>query len=77
MDENFTAWRYGHALMVQRMIGTKIGTGGSSGHEYLRRTAESHGVFRDLTNLSTYFIPRSELPELPEDVRRAMGFRLE
>ena len=36
VDEPLTLWRYRHALMVQRMIGVKIGTGGSSGHDYLR-----------------------------------------
>jgi tryptophan 2,3-dioxygenase len=31
IDESLALWRYRHALMVQRMIGVKIGTGGSSG----------------------------------------------
>lgn len=75
IDENFTKWRYRHALMVLRMIGTKVGTGGSSGHEYLRRTAEQHKVFGDLFSLSTFYIPRSALPNLPPEVQRAMDFR--
>lgn len=75
IDENFTTWRYRHALMVLRMIGTKIGTGGSSGHDYLRQAAERNKVFTDLVNLATYFIPRSALPELPPDVARTMGFQ--
>ncbi|MFQ5650401.1 MAG: tryptophan 2,3-dioxygenase family protein [bacterium] len=74
IDEMLTAWRYRHALMVQRMLGTKIGTGGSSGHQYLKATAESHKIFADLTNLSTFLIPRSELPELPETLRKNLGF---
>lgn len=74
IDELWTIWRYRHALMVQRMIGTKIGTGGSSGHEYLKTTAENHKVFNDLFNLSTFFIPRSTLPPLPPDVERTLGF---
>ena len=74
IDELLTAWRHRHALMVQRMIGSKVGTGGSSGHHYLRVVAESHKVFTDLTNLSTFLIPRSELPELPEELRRNLGF---
>lgn len=32
IDEWLSTWRYRHALIVHRMIGTKIGTGGSSGH---------------------------------------------
>jgi tryptophan 2,3-dioxygenase len=75
IDETMTSWRYRHALLVQRMIGRKVGTGGSSGHEYLRRTAEQHRVFADLFALSTFFIPRSQLPALPEELRRAMGYR--
>lgn len=75
IDESLATWRYRHALMVQRMIGHKVGTGGSSGHSYLRQAAERHQVFSDLFALSTYFIPRSRLPALPEDVRRAMGYR--
>lgn len=75
VDENVTKWRYRHALMALRMIGRKIGTGGSSGHDYLRQTAEQHRVFTDLFSLSTFFIPRSALPALPPTVRQAMGFR--
>jgi tryptophan 2,3-dioxygenase len=74
IDETLTFWRYRHALMVERMIGRKIGTGGSSGHTYLRTTAERHRVFGDLFQLSTFLIPRSSLPELPADVRRRLGF---
>jgi tryptophan 2,3-dioxygenase len=74
IDETLTFWRYRHALMVERMIGRKIGTGGSSGHAYLRSTAERHRIFSDLFQLSTFLIPRSSLPELPADVRRRLGF---
>jgi len=74
IEESLTLWRYRHALMVQRMIGVKIGTGGSSGHDYLRRTVDAHRVFADLFQLSTYLIPRSALPPLPPDVQSQMGF---
>ncbi len=75
MDELLTLWRYRHALMAQRMLGMKMGSGGSSGHDYLAHTARAHRVFGDLFKLSTFMIPRSELPELPEDVAQSMGFR--
>ncbi|HEY3250690.1 MAG TPA: tryptophan 2,3-dioxygenase family protein [Ignavibacteria bacterium] len=74
MDELFTEWRYRHALMVQRMIGSKIGTGGSSGHQYLTSTVDKHRIFTDLFNLSTYLIPRSALPKLPEELVSQMDF---
>jgi len=38
LDEGFQEWRYRHVKMVERTIGTKQGTGGSSGVEYLRET---------------------------------------
>jgi tryptophan 2,3-dioxygenase len=75
VDELLTLWRYRHALMVQRMIGVKIGTGGSAGHDYLRDTAASHRIFSDLFRLSTYLIPRSRLPKLPREVEGAMGYK--
>ncbi|NND71729.1 MAG: tryptophan 2,3-dioxygenase [Rhodothermales bacterium] len=76
IDELFARWRHRHALMVSRMIGSKIGTGGSSGHNYLSKVAEHNRVFTDLFNLSTLYIPRSELPELPKAVVEKMGFSL-
>ncbi|MFI5145497.1 MAG: tryptophan 2,3-dioxygenase family protein, partial [Ignavibacteria bacterium] len=74
MDELFTTWRYRHVLMVHRMIGLKVGTGGTSGHEYLMSTVEKHRVFIDLFNISTYLIPRSALPQLPGEVENQLGF---
>jgi tryptophan 2,3-dioxygenase len=75
VDETLTTWRYRHALMVSRMIGGRIGTGGTSGGDYLRETAEKHRVFTDLFNLSTFLIPRSALPKLPPEVERKMSFQ--
>jgi len=69
IDEKFTTWRYRHSIMVQRILGTKIGTGGSSGHEYLKSTTERNRAFIDLFNLSTFLIPRSMTPELPESIK--------
>ncbi|MBV1911031.1 MAG: tryptophan 2,3-dioxygenase [Kangiellaceae bacterium] len=74
VDELFTQWRHRHTVMVHRMIGAKIGTGGSSGHDYLSKTTQNNRFFRELFNLSTYLIPRSELPQLPEELERDMGF---
>jgi len=74
VDENLSLWRYRHALMVNRMIGSKIGTGGSSGQEYLQRTVQAHRIFADYFNLSTFLVPRSMLPPLPEALQRELGF---
>jgi tryptophan 2,3-dioxygenase len=62
------------ALMVHRMVGTKIGTGGSSGHQYLLGTVERNKIFSDLYNLSTFLISRSSLPVLPPEMERRLGF---
>lgn len=75
IDELFTTWRYRHAQMVLRMLGKKIGTGGSSGHEYLLKTAFKHQIFTDLHNISTLLIPRSELPELPDYLLKELGYQ--
>lgn len=72
IDEKFTTWRYRHAMMVQRILGTKIGTGGSSGHDYLRSTTERNRVFLDLFNLATFLIPKNMRPQLPEKIAREL-----
>ena len=53
-DEGLQEWRYRHVKMVERTIGYKQGTGGSSGVDYLKRTLHRQ-IFPDLWQL------RSEL----------------
>ena len=36
LDESFTLWRKTHAVMVHRTIGSKVGTGGSAGFNFLK-----------------------------------------
>ena len=52
LDEGLQEWRYRHVKMVQRTIGTKGGTGGSSGAEYLATTL-NRPVFPDLWAIRT------------------------
>jgi tryptophan 2,3-dioxygenase len=47
LDEGFQEWRYRHVKMVERTIGSKSGTGGSSGAQYLRTTL-GRNLFPDL-----------------------------
>jgi tryptophan 2,3-dioxygenase len=47
LDEGVQEWRYRHVKMVERTIGAKPGTGGSSGAEYLRNTV-GRNLFPDL-----------------------------
>jgi len=49
-DELFALWRLRHVLMVERQIGSKTGTGGSSGASYLRSTLDRR-FFPDLWEL--------------------------
>ena len=75
IDELLTTWRYRHVMMVQRMIGVKLGTGGSSGYYYLKSTlSDNYKVFLDLFHLSTYLIPNSQLPVLSDEVKKSLGF---
>jgi tryptophan 2,3-dioxygenase len=52
-DEYFSLWRSHHILMVERMVGTKRGTGGSEGVVYLRTTLKKK-MFPELWEARTY-----------------------
>lgn len=54
IDEGIQEWRYRHVKMVERTIGHKSGTGGSSGVEYLASTL-FHPVFIDLWEIRSRF----------------------
>jgi tryptophan 2,3-dioxygenase len=52
LDERFLLWRGRHVRMVERMIGQKKGTGGSSGAQYLESTL-AHRFFPELWAVRT------------------------
>jgi tryptophan 2,3-dioxygenase len=52
-DEMFAMWRLRHVKMVERMIGTRSGTGGSEGAAYLRKTVERK-FFPELWDVRNY-----------------------
>lgn len=54
IDEGLQEWRYRHVKMVERTIGRKIGTGGSSGAGYLASTL-FNPVFPDLWAIRSKF----------------------
>lgn len=54
IDEGLQEWRYRHVKMVERTIGARMGTGGSSGAEYLRRTLFKP-LFPDLWAIRSVF----------------------
>jgi len=53
LDEGFQEWRYRHVRMVERTIGSKTGTGGSSGAAYLRNTVGGN-LFPDLWEIRAH-----------------------
>ncbi|MGD2102240.1 MAG: tryptophan 2,3-dioxygenase family protein [Acidimicrobiia bacterium] len=77
IDEGFTTWRYRHAQMALRMIGRRVGTGGSAGAKYLEKSAERSRVFSDLLNMSTFLVPRADRPKLPAGIVEAMQFKFD
>jgi tryptophan 2,3-dioxygenase len=54
IDEGIQEWRYRHVKMVERTIGKKMGTGGSSGVDYLASTL-FNPVFKDLWEIRSSF----------------------
>ncbi|MEK6321797.1 MAG: tryptophan 2,3-dioxygenase family protein [Acidobacteriota bacterium] len=58
-DEMFSMWRLRHIKMVERMIGTKTGTGGSEGAAYLKKTVD-RTFFPELWELRSYLSTKSE-----------------
>lgn len=54
VDEGLQEWRYRHVKMVERTIGAKIGSGGSSGAGYLASTLFKP-VFADLWAIRSQF----------------------
>ncbi len=58
-DEYFSLWRTHHVKMVERMVGTKRGTGGSEGVGYLRTTLDKK-FFPELWEARTYLDSKHE-----------------
>jgi tryptophan 2,3-dioxygenase len=75
IDEAMAAWRGRHLNMVHRMIGLRVGTGGSTGKAYLRGAMDSHYIFSEVADLSSFLFERRKLPPLPAQLKEALGFR--
>jgi tryptophan 2,3-dioxygenase len=74
IDEQLSTWRYRHMSMVHRTIGTRIGTGGSTGKDYLGSALERHHVFKEIAGLTSFLIERRRLPELSQEMEQRLGF---
>jgi tryptophan 2,3-dioxygenase len=65
LEEQLVLFRHRHARMVERVIGRRVGTGGSSGVEYLDRTTHAR-VFADLWGVRTLLMPKDRVPALAD-----------
>jgi len=74
LDEFLTLWRFRHSQMVKRIIGSKIGTGGSVGVNYLLETALKHTIFGDIQAITTLMVPKEDLPVLPNEIVEKLQF---
>jgi tryptophan 2,3-dioxygenase len=63
LEELLILFRTRHVRMVERVIGRRMGTGGSAGVEYLEQTLK-YRIFTDLWTVRTILLPRSGVPEL-------------
>jgi tryptophan 2,3-dioxygenase len=68
IDEQMATWRFRHINMVHRMIGGRMGTGGSTGKEYLQGALSKHYIFKEIAGLTSYMMERRKLPKLPNEV---------
>jgi tryptophan 2,3-dioxygenase len=75
IDEQLSTWRYRHMNMVHRMIGTRTGTGGSTGKEYLKGALDKHYIFKEIAGLTSFLIERQNLPKLSPALEVRLGFR--
>jgi tryptophan 2,3-dioxygenase len=72
-EETLRIFRFRHARMVERMIGLRVGTGGSSGVDYLDETARRHRIFGELLAAQSFLLARDRLPPVPRP--ELLGFR--
>lgn len=76
IDNQLGNWRYRHINMVRRMIGTRIGTGGSTGAGYLQGAMDKHYIFKEISQLNSFLTDRRKLPKLPTQIAERLGYNL-
>ena len=64
MEQRLLIWRQRHARMVERVIGRRVGTGGSSGVDYLDQTALKYRVFGDVWTIRTLLLQKTAVPSI-------------
>ena len=63
LEESMVKWRHSHARMVERIMGRRIGTGGTSGVDYLDATSQ-YRIFKDLWGVRTILVKPEKRPVL-------------
>ena len=63
LEQSMLLFRNSHARMVERMIGRRMGTGGSSGVDYLDMTLK-YRIFVDLWAVRTILVKADKLPSV-------------
>lgn len=74
VDEYMARWRYRHVNMVHRIIGARVGTGGSTGKGYLKSAMDHHFIFTEIAELSSYLVEKEKLPKLSPKLEKRLGF---
>jgi len=64
LEQAFLVFRQRHARMVERMIGRRVGTGGSDGVRYLDETARDYRVFADLWEVRRILVRKDAKPAI-------------
>lgn len=72
LEQQLLIFRHRHARMVERTIGRRVGTGGSSGVDYLDKTTK-YRVFQELWAVRTVLLRKDALPDLSD--AGAYGFQ--
>ena len=67
VEQLMVMFRHRHARSVERIIGRRVGTGGSSGVSYLDKTTEMR-IFTELSAVWTLLLPTRYLPDLKEGI---------
>ena len=63
LEERLVLFRQRHARMAERIIGRRVGTGGSDGVDYLDATSKSR-IFKDLWTVRTVLLSKDALPPI-------------
>jgi tryptophan 2,3-dioxygenase len=62
-EQAMIVFRQRHARMVERVIGRRVGTGGSDGVDYLDRTALGYRVFKEIWAARTVLLAPERVPD--------------